>query len=107
MSVMKDKTLMTRQYMEGVEIFKPGDDADEAFLIDKGAVGIFKTVDGEDVEIAVLSEGEIFGEMAILQNTTHTSKAMAKEKTNLVIINQSSLKDKVKEADPLMGGRQW
>ncbi len=64
MSILNDKTLIKRQYIEGVNIFKEGAEAEEAYLIHEGKVRIFINVDGTEQELAILEAGEIFGEMS-------------------------------------------
>jgi CRP-like cAMP-binding protein len=36
------------------------------FIVKAGAVGIYKTIEGERVQLEVLKTGEMFGEMAII-----------------------------------------
>lgn len=101
-SLSDDKTLVRRQYIEDVSIFEAGDVAEEAFLIEEGEIRIFKEEDGIKHEIAVLGEGEIFGEMALIKNTSHTANAVATKRAVLIIITQKALKEKLEEADPLI-----
>jgi len=65
------------QYEAGEEIFAEGDPAEDAFVIDSGQVEIVKEVDGAPVVLARLTEGEIFGEMGLLDDKPRSAGARA------------------------------
>ena len=94
------ENLITQQFMEGSTIFSAGDEATEAYLIQEGKVIIKK----EDIEIATLEKGDIFGEMAIIKGVPHSSNAVADDKTTLVVITKDVLQQKIEESDPLIAG---
>ena len=48
------------------------------FIIQEGAVRITKVVDGREVILAVLKKGDMFGEMALLENKPRSASAIAK-----------------------------
>ncbi len=99
MSSIDDHTLITREYPNDTPVFSAGDRAEEAFLIEEGSVKIMK----EDKEIAVLKKGDIFGEMAVIQNISHSSTAIAiEDKTLLVVITKNQLNEKMDNTDPLI-----
>ena len=102
MSILDDKTLIKRQYLEGVTIFKTGDEAKEAYLIAKGEVKIYGDEDDIKTEIATLGEGDIFGEMSLIKNKTRSADAVATIRTNLVVISNKTLQEKMEQADPLI-----
>ncbi|MCB9996031.1 MAG: cyclic nucleotide-binding domain-containing protein [Rhodospirillales bacterium] len=96
-----DKSLLKRQYLEGTTIFKSGDAADEAYLIEEGEVHIYRQENGVRHNLAVLGPGDIFGEMALVTNQDRTSTAEAGKKTLLVIITKQQLNEKLENSDPL------
>lgn len=99
MSSIDDQTLVTREYPKDTPVFSAGDAAAEAFLIEEGSVRIMK---GE-TEIAVMEKGDIFGEMAVIQNINHSSDAVAiEDKTLLIVITKNQLNDKLESTDPLI-----
>lgn len=103
MALGNDETLIKRQYLEDVSIFKAGEEAQEAYLIEEGEVLIFKGEEGDETEIARLQQGDIFGEMALIKKTAHKSNAKAIQRTVLVVINKDVLEEKMQATDPLIG----
>lgn len=62
----------------GEIIFREGDPADFLYLIESGQVEIVKRVGRNDVTIALLKEGDFFGEMALLRGTERSASARAR-----------------------------
>lgn len=104
MAFFDHKTLNKRQYLEGVTVFSVDDDAAEAFLIEEGEVQIYKENNGQRYDIATLGVGKIFGEMALIGNRKHTSFAVAMKRTQLVVITDKILMEKLENTDPLIQG---
>jgi CRP-like cAMP-binding protein len=87
---------------EGEILFKDGEPGNAAFIVESGCVGIFKLVDGEEVELATLNPGELFGEMAIIDGSRRMANAVAKEQTVVVEIPAKTLETKLAKADPFL-----
>lgn len=103
MDLLNDKSLISREYIEGVHLFKQGDEAKEAFLVYSGAVRIYKKDGNEEKELAILGSGEIIGEMALITHKDkHSSYAVAHEKSVVVVITKDALQKKLSNADPLL-----
>ncbi|MDR1909852.1 MAG: cyclic nucleotide-binding domain-containing protein, partial [Spirochaetaceae bacterium] len=63
-----DKAEFTREYTKDSMIFAEGEPGDELYIIQKGMVKIVKIVENNEVLLAMLKEGDIFGEMALLES---------------------------------------
>ena len=87
---------------EGEILFRDGEPGNAAFIVESGCVGIFKLVDGEEVELATLSPGELFGEMAIIDGSRRMANAVAKEETVVVEIPAKTLESKLAKSDPFL-----
>lgn len=87
---------------EGELLFKDGDPGDAAFIVDSGCIGIFKLVEGEEVELAVLNPGELFGEMAIIDGSRRMAHAVAKEESVVIEIPAKTLEAKLAKSDPFL-----
>ena len=100
--MIDDKGLRKLQYLPDVTIFEEGEDASEAYLIHEGKVRITRETDGEEVELAVLEAGDTLGEMSLIKKRPRSAKAVAVEKTLLIIITEDILNEKMGKADGLL-----
>ncbi len=68
-----------RDYPEGAEIFRAGEEGTEVFLLREGEVGIFQTPagGGQPVRVSTARPGEFFGEMAYLLGDRRTATTVA------------------------------
>lgn len=87
---------------EGEVLFRDGDAGDSAFIVDSGHVGIYKIVEGEEVELATLNPGELFGEMAIVDGSKRMAHALAKEDSVVIEIPAAALEMRLKKVDPFL-----
>ncbi len=103
LELIKEYDLTTREYIEGVHLFRGGDEVKEAFLLYSGKIRVYRKENGIERELAILEPGDILGEMSLITNKEHrTSSAIALEKSLVVIITPELLKEKIAEADPLI-----
>ena len=75
-----------------------------AFLVEYGAVQVSKTVDGEKVSLATLRKGEMFGEMALIDDSPRMASAQALENTSVVVIPRAVFETKLDATDRFVGG---
>lgn len=78
-------------YEDGQVIFEEQSSGDWIYVVESGAVELYRTVDGKPVIIAVAREGEIFGEMAFLGSCARTASARALGYTVVGIIDRKAL----------------
>lgn len=86
-------------FVTGETVFEEGQDGAEMYIIQTGEVEIFKMTNGESHRLALLEEGDFFGEMAILENLPRTAGARAVTDCALVRIDRSTFDQLVKH-DP-------
>ncbi len=84
---MKDDEL-GRVYTEGEVIFKEGDEGDHMYVVQSGKVKITRNTPSGDVTIAVLSTGEIFGEMALFDRLPRSATAAAFNEARILSIDK-------------------
>ncbi len=95
-------SLEVAEYDAGATIFAEGSPGFRAFIIQSGLVEISKIgADGETV-IGYAGGGEVFGEMAPLDNQPRMASAKAVKDTVCVIIPDEVLRAKLEEADPFV-----
>jgi hypothetical protein len=86
-------------FRPGERVFDEGQSGTEMFIIQNGQVEILKAVDGEERRLALLEEGDFFGEMAILEDLPRTASARAVTECTLVRIDRNTFDQLVKH-DP-------
>ena len=79
-----------RIYPKDCMIFSEGEPGEELFIIQKGSVKIAKIVDNNEVLLAVLKTGDIFGEMALLESKPRAACAVAYEECQLMAVNRAN-----------------
>lgn len=89
-------------FKKGEYIFTPRDAADKIYFISSGRVKIGSEGNGErTVTKAILSSGEIFGELAIAGQLQRRDFAVALEPSEVCIISRDEMKNLFKDHNPL------
>lgn len=80
---------ITREYDKGTIIFREDEEGDELYLIQSGIIHIYRNDENREIILSVLSEGDFFGEMALLESAQNRSaSARAIEKSVLYILKR-------------------
>lgn len=79
-----------RMYPKDTMIFSEGQPGEELYIIQKGSVKITKIVDNNEVLLAVLKSGDIFGEMALLEAKPRSASAVAYEDCTVLAVNREN-----------------
>jgi CRP/FNR family cyclic AMP-dependent transcriptional regulator len=66
-----------RTFQQGDVLFRQGDPALEAYLLEEGSIRLIKKVRGEGRSLSVLKPGDLFGESALLPEGQRSSTAIA------------------------------
>lgn len=82
----------------GAVLFRQGEAGDKAYYIDEGRVSIVQ----QDETIAVLGPGDIFGEMALIDDRPRTASAVCAADCRLLAVNRDYLHDVMGRADPAL-----
>ncbi|HDR05599.1 MAG TPA: cyclic nucleotide-binding domain-containing protein [Candidatus Marinimicrobia bacterium] len=91
-----------RTFPAGTVIFKEGDLGFSMFIIQRGQVEITTKVDGQTIILAVLGEGEIFGEMALLGDSHRSASVTAVRNTMCLEINKLLFNKQMESVAPWM-----
>lgn len=83
-------------------IFLEGDEGDCAYLIERGRVLIYINVHGSEVPLRVVGQGEVFGEMSLIDAQPRSASCRAVSDCDLVVVNKQQLLDRVKSVDPVV-----
>jgi len=84
-----------RVYPKDCMIFSEGEPGEELFIIQRGSVKIVKIVNNNEVLLAVLKPGDIFGEMALLESKPRAACAVAYEECHVMAVNRANFEQMV------------
>jgi hypothetical protein len=80
----------TITYQPGEHIYGEGERGASMFIVQSGAIRLFRQGNGGTVELGVMEKGDFFGEMVILEGGTRRHSAAAIEPTVLIEINAAT-----------------
>lgn len=94
-----EQSIQNVTYPKGKVLFKQGDRGTAAFIVNSGAVGIYREANGRKVPLATIRKGELFGEMAVVDNSPRMATAFTLEESTLMVISVETMMDKMRKAD--------
>lgn len=77
----------------GAELFTEGSPGDTAYVIKEGQIEILKASGGKSVLLAVRQEGDVIGEMALLEASTRNASGRARTDSVLLAIRHEQLNE--------------
>ncbi len=86
----------------GCELFREGDAATTAFLIERGQIEISTYRNGEAFVLSRLGPGALLGEMAVIDDSPRTATARALSECVLTPIDRSQFAERLEAADPVV-----
>ena len=85
----------SRSYEDNEVIFLEHEPGQELYIIQQGKVKITKIVDNNEIMLAVLGPGDIFGEMSILENKPRSASAISFGETVMLAVNKDNFQSMV------------
>ncbi len=92
---------MEKKLEPGEVLFDEGDKGEVMYLIREGKIKITKGSGSDEKVLAVLKDGDFFGEMAIIDGSPRSAGASAASSVSLLVIDKETFKSKIKE-NPLI-----
>lgn len=94
--------MLTRELAAGEVVFRQGDTADMAYLIEEGSIQIRHDGQGqcEALPLALLGPGEVFGELGVIDGEPRSATAIAQVPTRLVTVRAEKIRQSIARADP-------
>ena len=81
--------MIARHYESGKFIFLEDSEGEQCFFVVQGSVKVTRlSKDGREVILAMLNEGEFFGEMALLDGESRSANVIALEETEVLTLNR-------------------
>lgn len=94
--------LYRRKAVAGRPLFREGDPPDAAYIVEKGSVEIFTEHAGTRTRLTVLGPGEIFGEMALIDDSPRSASALCLENCEFIVVERAHIKREIAAASPLV-----
>ncbi|MFQ5673884.1 MAG: cyclic nucleotide-binding domain-containing protein [Nitrospinales bacterium] len=89
-------TPIIQRYADGEVIVSEGIASNNAYIVLAGKVKITKKIDKKTVIIAMLQEGDVFGEMGLINNTLRSANASAIGDVTIGIIGREQFEELMK-----------
>lgn len=86
----------------GEYLFREGDPPTSAYLIESGQVEISTLQKGQPLLLSVLGEGDLLGEMAVIDQSPRTADARARTDAVLIEVDQAQISERIGNADPIV-----
>src|SRR2546427_151750 len=80
----------TVKHRKGETIYVEGDLGSEMYVVQSGAVRIYRTLGGVKQELAIMEKGDFFGEIAVLEGLPRTASAEALDTSEIIEINSAT-----------------
>jgi len=89
-------------FASGQLIFKHGDMGDCAYLIEEGMVEVLVMKQGGEQRIRLIGQGELFGEISLIDYQPRTATVKAVDRTVLVPIPRKLMEKLLEKSDPVL-----
>lgn len=95
---MAHEALHNRQFKKNEYIYLQNDDADKIYMLTEGRVRIGSYNDsGKEITKAILTKGEVFGELAVMKDEKRRDFACAMESTTTCILSAEEMRRLMRE----------
>lgn len=91
------------QFMSGERMIAEGDEGDAMYLISRGGGRVVKEIDGREVVLDELGEGEFFGEMSLMVGGPRSASVFATADTEVLQLKSSDLFEVIKQYPRIEG----
>jgi len=97
-----DQAIGVVSFPRGTRVFRQGEPSGTAYLVNSGAIALYRESPDRRTPIATVRGGEMFGEMAALDGSPHLASAVALEDSMVMVIPAAVMREKMSAADPLV-----
>lgn len=91
-----------RQLQPGERLFREGESGEDAFFVESGVLEIHRDNGGERNVMARVAEGDLIGEMALVDDRPRTASVTALTDVRLRVMSRENFRDKLDSADPFL-----
>lgn len=95
-------TKSMRSLKDGEILFHEGDAADCAYIVESGQLKISISSEEGDIVLKTLGNGELVGEMGVIDDSPRTATAIAVGDTRLTLVTKNQFTERLNSADPIL-----
>ena len=99
---MTDTARETRTIQKGEDLFREGEPGTEAYLIVDGYVSVWRMADDQRVDLGTRAEGDIVGEMSLIDDTNCSATVTAQSELVVQILTRDALHKMLSESPELV-----
>ena len=99
---LDEQSIEVINFSKGKVLFKQGEKGDAAYIVNSGAIGMYREAQGSKIPLATVRRGELFGEMAVIDASPRMATAFTLEDSALMIIPIDIMLYKMRKADPFI-----
>jgi len=85
-------------FSAGTKVIEEGESGDYLFVIEKGTLECMKVIDGQNKVVKTCSDGDVFGELALLYNCPRAADVLAKNECICWQLDRDTFNQIVKDA---------
>jgi CRP/FNR family cyclic AMP-dependent transcriptional regulator len=89
--------VLGKVYSHGDTIIRQGDAGKCMYVIQEGEVEVIRSYGGGDVRLAVLGQGDIFGEISLLGNERRSASVLAMGEVRVITIDKKIFLQRLQE----------
>jgi EAL domain-containing protein (putative c-di-GMP-specific phosphodiesterase class I) len=93
---------LTQRFAAGAELFREGEPADCAYILQEGRLEVSQLHGGAKEVVAELNPGDLFGELALIQDGVRSATVTALEPPTVAVILREQLDAAMQDADPVI-----
>lgn len=87
----------SRTYRTGERLFEKGEEGDAAYIVLEGEVGVLMPSDNGEQVVAVLGQGEIFGELAVICDQPRSTAIVARSALEVLCLDRNVVLNLIRE----------
>ncbi len=91
------KRMMIHTIPPGKPIVREGEAGSSVYLLTRGSVKVYSTIQGRRVDLALLTASDFFGEIAFLTGKPRTATVEAAEQCDLLEVAEEDLRDMIEK----------
>ena len=100
---MSENKIQKRVFNANDVIFEEGGPGDFAYMVMSGEIGIYKNLFSEaPIRLAILYKGDIFGEMALFDDSPRAASAKANSDAICLAVSKTEFDRRLDNTDPII-----